>query len=180
MRKIIAVSGIPGVGKTTLFRKFISKFYWEEISWEGVLPCLYCKEIDTYILGKYESGVVFAGTDRLSMSIQPIAQRFFNSTESNVIFEGDRLTNRKFFSFLSELKDSSLEILILTTSNSILIDRYSERGSNQSDTFLKGRATKISNILMDLELREYISEFNNNTFNEQQKIIEHIVKSLNA
>jgi broad-specificity NMP kinase len=178
MKKIIALSGRPGTGKTTLFREFISKYSWKIVEPIKLLPCLYSNEIDTYIIGKYDDGEIFAGTDKLSMSVQPTAEKFFKETSSNILFEGDRLTNNKFFNFLSELSDTELSIVILSTSESVLLERYKCRGSEQSSTFLKGRETKISNIMMNFDLMDNISEFKNENYEDQKKILAFIESKL--
>ena len=36
-----------------------------------------------YILGKYEEGEVFAGTDRMSMAVQPEAIKFLATLSAN-------------------------------------------------------------------------------------------------
>ena len=79
MRKILAVIGRPGVGKTTLFKKFIESKNWENKELIKLVPSLYNEELDLHILGKYEEGEVFAGTDRMSMAVMPAAVEFFKS-----------------------------------------------------------------------------------------------------
>ena len=98
-RKIVAVGGSPGTGKTTLFRK-----YMEDKTWIGVEPAklvsaMYNTERDLYILGKYEEGETFAGTDRLSMAVQPPLQEWIASHNCNILFEGDRVFNQSFLEF---------------------------------------------------------------------------------
>jgi len=174
MRKIIAVGGVPGTGKTSLFREFISKHTWERVEPIKLLSSMYCKELDLYIFGKYEEGEVFAGTDKLSMSVQPNAQEFVKTTTSNVLFEGDRIFNRSFLEFVSELPNVDLQVIYLKVHQALLEQRYSDRGSDQSDVFLKGRETKYNNILSNFGLMEYITEFNNETLDEQAIILNHL------
>ncbi len=171
MRKIIAVGGQPGTGKTTLFRKFMEGKTWEKVEPKKMLPALYCKELDLYILGKYEDGETFAGTDRLSMAVQPIAQEFVTETTSNILFEGDRIFNQSVLEFSMNMQGVDLQVVYLKVPDSTLKERYIERGSDQSETFLKGRATKYSNLLSNFELMPYITEFSNTNLEEQGKVL---------
>jgi broad-specificity NMP kinase len=171
MKKIIAVGGQPGTGKTTLFRKFIDNYEWRKCEPKKLLNAMYCEEIDTYILGKYEDGETFAGTDRLSMAVQPVAQEFVTGTKSNVLFEGDRIFNQSFLEFCMALPDRELQVVYLKVPEEMLKERYTERGSDQSEIFLKGRATKYSNILANFDLMSYITEFANTNLEEQAKVL---------
>ena len=180
MRKIIAVGGVPGTGKTALFWKFLSLHEWEKVEPVKLVTSLYCKELDLYVFGKYEEGEVFAGTDKLSMSCQTNVTEFVQSTTSNIMFEGDRLTNTKFYNMLMELPETELKIIILEVDQKILNQRYAERGSNQSETFLRGRETKIDNILRNFELREYTEIFKNESIEDQTKVLDFISETLNV
>ena len=174
MKKIIAVAGQPGTGKTTLFREFMKGHEWDKCEPVKLVNALYCKELDTYIIGKYEEGELFAGTDRLSMAVQPAAQQFVSETTSNVIFEGDRLTNGKFYDFLLSVPDAEINICVLSVKPETLTQRYSDRGSNQSETFLKGRETKIGNILSNFEYMDHTTIFQNETLEEQGVVLSHM------
>jgi hypothetical protein len=130
------------------------------------------------VLGKYEEGETFAGTDRLSMAVQPIAQEFASETKANLLFEGDRIFNQSFLEFCMKLPGIDLQVVYLKAPKSILEQRYKERGSDQSEQFLKGRETKYSNILSNFELMPYITEFSNTNLEEQGKILEFLEKNL--
>lgn len=179
MKKIIAVGGRPGTGKTTLFREFIKQYEWDKVEPKKMLPCLYNKELDLYILGKYEEGELFAGTDKLGMNVQPIAEQFVKETSSNVLFEGDRLTNGKFYDHLLSLPDTEISFVILTTETEVLNKRYDERGSNQSETFLKGRETKISKILTNFDYMDNVIQFKNENKEHQSQILSFLISSFN-
>ena len=170
MRKIVAVGGSPGTGKTTLFREFMKNYEWEKVEPKKMLPALYCKELDLYILGKYEEGETFAGTDRLSMAVQPIATEFVKETASHILFEGDRIFNQSFLEMCMGLP-ADLQVVFLKAPKSVLEQRYQDRGSDQSEQFLKGRETKYSNLLSNFELMPYITEFANTTYEEQAKVL---------
>lgn len=178
MRKLIAVGGQPGTGKTTLFRKFMEGKTWEKVEPKKMLPALYCKELDLYILGKYEDGETFAGTDRLSMAVQPVAQEFVSETKSNILFEGDRIFNQSFLEFAMGLPETDMQVVYLKAPDAVLQQRYQDRGSDQSETFLKGRATKYSNLLSNFDLMPYITEFANTNLEEQGKVLAFLEKNL--
>jgi broad-specificity NMP kinase len=178
MRKIVAVGGSPGTGKTTLFREFMLSYDWNKCEPKKMLPALFCEELNLYVLGKYEEGETFAGTDRLSMAVQPIAQEFASETKANLLFEGDRIFNQSFLEFCMKLPGIDLQVVYLKAPKSILEQRYKERGSDQSEQFLKGRETKYSNILSNFELMPYITEFSNTNLEEQGKILEFLEKNL--
>lgn len=171
MRNIVGVLGVPGTGKSTLMRKFLSNYKWEVVTPVPLLNSLYSKELDLYVFGKYEDGEVFPGTDKLSMAVQPVAQVFIKNSSSNILFEGDRLTSQKFFNFLLELPESYVTLMILKTNQKTLNARYVERGSNQSETFLKGRETKISNVESNMDYWDVTKTFPNNNLDDQANII---------
>lgn len=171
----MAIAGEPGTGKTTLMWRFINQYTWETREDVKLVNTLYNKELDLHILGKYEEGEKFAGTDRYSMAVQPAAMEFVKNTKSNILFEGDRLTNAKFYDFLLELPAvHDVEFLILTANKNTLTERYEKRGSNQSDTFLKGRKTKIDNILANFYYMDYREVFANEDIKDQTFILNHI------
>lgn len=173
MNRVIAIGGSPGTGKTTLMRKFMEGTEWAEVEPLKMLPCLHSKERRLYIVGKYDPTEVFAGTDRLSMAVQPVAKKFFEETEDDIIFEGDRIFNASFLEHIQGL-DKVLTIVYLLAGPKILKQRYKDRGSDQSETFLKGRETKYSNILNNFLLRDSIETFTNETPEDQGKVLEFL------
>lgn len=176
MRKIIAIGGEPGTGKTTLVRKFMNPLTWEAVEPVKLVNAMYCKEKDLYVLGKYEEGETFAGTDRLSMAVQPAVKEFVLSTTSNILFEGDRVFNQSFLEFLAEQPNTELDIVYLTANSEILKTRYAARGSDQSETFLKGRKTKYENLLTNFTLMPYTIKFSNENEQEQNALLEFLNK----
>lgn len=177
--RIIAIGGEPGSGKSTLMKRILEKCDWkEEYNYFKLVP--YLKYKKCYILGKYEEGEVFSGTDRMSMAVQPEAIKFLASLEKDaiVLFEGDRLFTASFLE--NCLENYDLEIIYLETDRLIRENRYKERGSNQNETWLQGRETKIANILSNMTLMFNTIKFKNNNEEDQKIIVDHIMKYLEA
>lgn len=170
-RKIVAVGGSPGTGKTTLFRKFMEDKQWLDVAPAKLVAASYNTERDLYILGKYEEGETFAGTDRLSMAVQPPLQEWIASHNCNILFEGDRVFNQSFLEFCMVLPNTELVVVFLSAPKDILEQRYIARGSDQSEQFLRGRETKYSNLLSNFDLMPYITEFVNTNLEEQGKVL---------
>ena len=178
VRKLIAVGGSPGTGKTTLFRKYMEGKTFQPIEPAKLVSAMYNAERDLYILGKYEEGEVFAGTDRLSMAVQPAMQEWIASHNCNVLFEGDRIFNQSFLEFAMGLPDTELHIVFLNAPKTVLEQRYKDRGSDQSEQFLRGRETKYSNLLSNFDLMPYITEFANTNLEEQAKVLAFLEEKL--
>jgi tRNA uridine 5-carbamoylmethylation protein Kti12 len=177
-RKIIAVGGQPGTGKTTLFRKYMEDKQWIVGEPAKLVSASYNVDRDLYILGKYEEGETFAGTDRLSMAVQPPLQEWIASNNCNILFEGDRVFNQSFLEFCMGLPNTELQVVYLKAPKDLLEQRYKDRGSDQSEQFLRGRETKYSNLLSNFELMPYITEFNNTNLEEQGKVLAFLEKQL--
>lgn len=177
--KVIAIGGPPGSGKTTLMYQIMENYSWR-FEYEKVKLVPYVTNTDgVYVLGKYfEEGQTFSGTDRMSMAVQPEAVKFLASLDKDaiVLFEGDRLFNT---SFLEHCLDNyDLEIVYLDTDKSVRQERYKERGSNQNETWLQGRETKVANILSNMSLMFNTNKFKNNNKDDQRVIVDHIMKYL--
>jgi broad-specificity NMP kinase len=177
-RKIIAVGGVPGTGKTTLFRKYMEDKSWIETAPAKLVVASYNQDRDLYVLGKYDEGETFAGTDRLSMAVQPPLQEWIASHNCNILFEGDRVFNQSFLEFCMGLPNTELQVVYLKAPQTMLEQRYKDRGSDQSEQFLRGRETKYSNILSNFDLMSYITEFNNTNLEEQSKVLAHLENQL--
>lgn len=180
MLNVIAIGGEPAVGKTTLMFKIINMADdWEVCKPEKLLDAIHSKKLNTYILGKYERGSTFQGTDRLSMAVQPDAEKFISTTkDANILFEGDRLFNSKFLEHISS-HANNLQILVLEAQNDIIKQRHIDRNDTQDDKFINSRRTKISNISSSLVLMDYINVMQNNNPVDQQNIIDYIAEYFN-
>jgi uridine kinase len=175
--RVIAIGGEPGCGKTTLMWKIVEHFDLQP-RYESVKLVPYMQRDNIFVLGKYERGEVFAGTDRMSMAVQPEAVKFLATLPENsiVLYEGDRLFTASFLEILLDLYD--LSIVYLKTNKKVREERYKERGSNQNETWLAGRESKISNILSNMTLMFNVESFENNTLEDQDKIYNMLLEKI--
>jgi len=177
--RIIAVGGEPGSGKSTLMWKLINH-YQPKPMYEAYKLVPYLQKDNIYFLGKYEEGEVFSGTDRMSMAVQPEAIKFLNTLDEHsiVLYEGDRLFTS---SFLEDCAAKySLEIIYLSTLKEVRTARYAERGSNQNETWLRGRESKIGNILTNFDLMFLTEKFLNNNLDDQKVVFNMIVEKIDG
>lgn len=175
---VIAIGGEPGAGKSTLMKRLIDH-YKPTPKYDAVKLVPYLQAGNLYILGKYEEGEVFSGTDRMSMAVQPEAVKFLASLPEDavVMYEGDRLFNSSFLEHC--YAKYSLNIFYLGTEAEVRKQRYKDRGSEQNETWLRGRETKVANILSNMDLMWVTEKYRNNTLEEQTVIFDEIVKAVN-
>jgi len=175
--KVIAIGGNPGSGKSTLMKRLI-EYYTPEKKYDEVKLVPYLQNNNIYILGKYDEGEVFSGTDRMSMAVQPEAIKFLACLpkDSIVLYEGDRLFTASFLENCAEKYD--LKIFHLSTNAEVREERYKERGSNQNVTWLQGRESKINNILTNMSLLFFVESFPNNDLFEQEIVFQSIINEV--
>lgn len=146
MSTVIAIVGVPGSGKSTLMKEYMNEWLWKESKPVDLLEGYFCEDTNAFLMGKYEEGEVFSGTDRLSMAVQPKAIEYLEGEPADVvIFEGDRLTTTSFFQAVKHL-GHQLVIIELTVPDDVRLQRYIDRGSDQSEQFIQSRFTKLRNI----------------------------------
>jgi hypothetical protein len=149
LTKCIAIGGQPAVGKTTLVKQFFINFSpWKAFKYKKLYGH-YNEELNLVILGKYSASELFSGTDKLSMSVQPDFEEFIMKYKSkdtppkyNVLFEGDRLFNKKSIDLVHSVM--WLDVFIVESVNTN--KRHIDRNDTQSEKFIKGRVTKTNNI----------------------------------
>lgn len=147
--KIVSVIGAPASGKTTLFRALLKRLGPSEFVKNGLVVYHMWPDKQLVVLGDYRNPKGFAGTDKLSMAVQPDAVRVLKELTNDpfgwtVMFEGDRLGTG---SFLSECKKlGNLTCWVLETSAEVTKQRHKDRGDTQSDIWLQGRDTKVQRI----------------------------------
>jgi hypothetical protein len=140
-RHLLYVIGVPGSGKTTLTRQLVLGRRRRVLS-------------KPFALTLYEDGLVqlgrdrlgHGGTDALSMSVQPSAVAALQTGAwERVLAEGDRLANMAFF---EAARDAGYEVDVvhLRVPLEVAAQRRAERGTNQDERWLAGRASKVRNL----------------------------------
>lgn len=143
---IIAIGGEPATGKSTLMRAIIKELGTPNIS-DSIRGLPYTVVENVCILGYYEEEQTFGGTDRYAMDVQPRAVEalpILVQMYTKVLFEGDRLFNVK---FLEECRKYGLVTFLLETPEETKKARHLHRSDTQNESWLKGRITKLQNIL---------------------------------
>lgn len=144
MATIVWLIGAPGAGKTTLVRALllaakpstvvtIHKPKWTLVN--GVL-----------VLAGHYTGETFDGADRVGYNAVNAALDYWFANLSKysvTIFDGDRFSHEKVW---HAFEDHNRMVVQLKASNETLNARRQNRGSNQNEIWLKGRASKVENF----------------------------------
>lgn len=189
--KLMYLIGMPGTGKTTVMKEFMKRVYdgpWKQERVIDLLDthteCYYREDgaaMRVRVLGKYEEGETFSGTDRLSMAVAPKAVEWLTTEKPDytIVGEGDRLNNAAFF----EAAGDDLVLIHLTVSDEERERRYKERGSEQSEKFIQTTKTKCNNIIEKFgpsvtlfgETDGYVTEFVHETPEDTQRIVDFMM-----
>jgi len=160
---LIGIGGEPATGKSTLMKRMFPQIHHTT---NNTIKLLRYHQLEyggkqVYVLGDYtDNGTAFTGTDRLSMAVMPEAvstlriwsmETLFDG--SVVMFEGDRLFSRKFFESVIEMqkevepeKRVDVRLIVLRAGGDELDSRHLDRGDTQTESWLKGRATKVNRL----------------------------------
>lgn len=147
-KPLTILGGLPVSGKTTMMRQIRDKLGPMTQKQHNLLRY---EDYDNHVvLGIYHSPpTTFDGTDKLSMAVQKDAIDFLKSNKKKVLIEGDRLFNAKFLTAAQDLGYNLDIIICVVDSLPELLSRYQRRGQMQNAKFIKGRHTKISNIILN-------------------------------
>jgi|GEM_PF-2949025 len=144
--ELVYLAGPPGVGKSTLMQELTRRL-------EGtVVSDPFAHTYWTYPDGTLQAielgwrRPTFAGTDTLSMRVQPAVVEWLGLQEYPLILgEGDRLANRNFLHAAAG-RGYHITLVVLRAPQDVLDERRDERGSHQNGAWMKGRATKVERL----------------------------------
>lgn len=142
------VIGGSGVGKTTYVKnRFLQGEY---IATTDIVPVTLIKGTHTALIGKYGVGIRTEGTDTLSYTILPRIKREIEKLCRdgwNVVVEGDRINNTKFFDWIL-MKGLACELVLIVVPLDTAMLRLRIAGSHITKTFALGTATKSRHMFL--------------------------------
>lgn len=152
MTQVIGIGGLPATGKTSLMREIIARC-GPSYDWQfNLLRGHTYDALPVTVLGIYDDGQTFAGTDRLSMAVLRDARRYVwhysrdaGMRLHTILFEGDRLFTHKFVAGIRSLPSVDLKLYMLKAQPDVLAARHAAR-DRQGESWLAGRKTKLANL----------------------------------
>ena len=163
---IVMIGGVPCSGKSTLTRNIISELGSAELV-EPMKLFTCQKHGDILVVGRYPEGETFGGTDRLSYGTISKFREFIIQEcpkYKHIIIEGDRFFRMKDIEWLVSEYDA--KVFVLTISSLEEQRRHVKRQDSQTEKWLKGRRSQISNILTNMFLMDKIQVRNNENKND--------------
>lgn len=172
--KIVLLSGEPATGKSTLARAVMGKLGLGIPFKDGLVCGTKHHKWNVDVMGIYGSGYGFWGTDRLSMAVLPALKLWIKKQDQNarIFMEGDRVTSLDFARWLND--EYNYTGISLIADPATIAARHRQRKDSQSDSFLKGRRTKI-NSLVDARLLSCVPHI---TAQDTSSICDYILKAL--
>ena len=175
---ILMIGGVPCSGKSTLTREILSGLGSAEDA--EPMKLFSCQKYnDILVVGRYPIGETFGGTDRLSYGTINKFRDFINQEHpkyKHIIVEGDRFFRSKDIEWLVETYDSA--IFVLTVDPQEEKQRHIKRKDTQTEKWLSGRRSQISNILTNFVLMGKLKVRTNNSKVESENIKREILELL--
>ena len=173
---IIMIGGVPCSGKSSLTRNILSELgSGEMLEPLSLFPCE--KRGDVLIVGRYPEGDTFGGTDRISYGAISKFRDFIDQEapkHKHIFLEGDRFFRAKDIEWL--LDNHKAKVYILTVNADEEKRRHIERQDTQTEKWLQGRRSQISNIQTNFMLMGRIDILQNNTMEDSENIQKEILE----
>ena len=183
---IIMIGGVPCSGKSTLTRNILSVLGSAEFvepmklfpcQKHELFPCQ--KHDDVLVVGRYPKGETFGGTDRMSYGAIPKFRDFINQEtpkHKHIFLEGDRFFRAVDIEWL--ISEHNASVYVLTVSAEEEKRRHIQREDTQTEKWLAGRRSQISNIMTNFMLMNDINVRPNDTLESSEEIKTEILKLL--
>ena len=175
---VLMFGGIPCSGKSTLMREIISELgSVENVEPMKLFPCQ--KYNDILVIGRYPEGETFGGSDKISYGAISKFRDFINQEQpkyKHIIVEGDRFFRSIDIEWL--VGTHSSEVFVLTVDSQEEKRRHIERQDSQTEKWLSGRRSQISNILTNFNLMGKLKVRTNNSKVESKNIKKEILQLL--
>ena len=172
------MGGIPTSGKSTIARNIIKELGSGEILEPlSLFPCE--KRGDVLVVGCYTEGETFGGTDRISYGAISKFRDFIDQEapkHKHIFLEGDRFFRAKDIEWL--LDNHKARVYILTVNAEEEKRRHIKRQDTQTEKWLQGRRSQISNIQTNFMLMGHLTIRQNNTMIDSENIKQEILKDL--
>lgn len=176
MIKVIGWGGEPATGKSTIMKRLMATYPNAPVPMKfQKVKYLEYAFTGPIILGRYDEGEAFGGTDRLPMNVQPDAEVFLvmhKDSSSTLLFEGDRLFNAKFIRFIKNL-GVPCHFFAVISREDVIAQRHAER-DQQNATWLAGRKTKVKNLIDEFDLQMVF----NNSEQDLGIIVEYVQRQI--
>ena len=173
------IGGVPCSGKSTLTRNILSELGSAEyVEPMKLFPCQ--RHGDVLVVGRYPEGETFGGTDRLSYGTIPKFRDFIDQEapkHKHIFLEGDRFFRAKDIEWL--LDNHEAKVYILTVSAEEEKRRHMERQDTQTEKWLSGRRSQISNIQTNMMLMGRLEVRPNETKSDSDNIKNEILYIIN-
>ncbi len=174
---IIMIGGVPCSGKSTLTRNILSEL-GSAVNVEPMklFPCE--KRGNVLVAGRYPEGEIFGGTDRMSYGAIPKFRDFISQEEPkhNIFLEGDRFFRAPDIEWL--VVEYNANVFVLVISDDEEKRRHIKREDTQTEKWLRGRRSQISNILTNFMLMDDINIRPNETEKDSENIKKEIMELL--
>lgn len=176
---VIAIVGVPGVGKTALMQSYLATLAEEWKPFQcGLIRGREYTTLSLHVLGKYQDGEIFAGTDRLSMAMQRDVPAYFRYFHGSILAEGARVTTHPFFN-CALAAGKQVVLIELVGDLSTIAQRRTAR-SQQKATWVKGQTTRIHHVIRAFMYRVLFYRWDNTTPEALAHNIEQLQEVLRA